>query len=177
MKYALSHAVLSIVTMLSGEVVLAQPYPAKPVRFIVPWPAGGGPAAIALLSGEVEIIFGEPTTPVAHVKAGELRGLAVTSARRSLALPQFPSVAESGVPGYEVVSWHGVLAPAAVPKEIISRLNAEFNRVITAPDMKARMLDQGYEPVGGTPEQFGEHIHAEIAKWAPVVKTAGLKVD
>ena len=79
--------------------------------------------------------------------------------------------------GYAVVSWHGVLAPAAVPKEIIARLNAELNRVITAPEMKTRMLDQGYEPVGGTPDQFGEHIRAEIVKWAPVVKAAGLKVD
>ena len=76
-----------------------------------------------------------------------------------------------------IVPWHGVLAPAAVPKEIITRLNAEFNRIIAAPDMKSRMLDQGYEPAGGTPEQFGEHIRAEIAKWAPVIKTAGLKVD
>lgn len=123
------------------------------------------------------MIFGEPTTLVAHVKAGKLRGIAVTSGRRSLALPQFPTVAESGVPGYEVVSWHGVLAPAAVPKEIISRLNTEFNRIIAAPDMNTRMLDQGYEPAGGTSEQFGAHIHAEIAKWAPVIKAAGLKVD
>ncbi len=138
---------------------------------------GGGPAAIALLSGEVEMIFGEPTTLVSHVRAAKLRAIAVTSARRSLALPEFPTVAEGGVTGYEVVSWHGVLAPAAVPREITARLNAEFNRVIAAPEMKTRMLSQGYEPVGGTPEQFGEHIRAEIAKWAPVVKVAGLKVD
>ena len=162
---AFNHLTGELFNYMTGTQIVHVPY------------KGGGPAAIALLSGEVEMIFGEPTTLVSHVKAGKLRGIAVTSARRSLALPEFPTVAEAGVPGYEVVSWHGVLAPAAVPKEIILRLNAEFNRVISSPEMKSRMLDQGYEPVGGTPEQFGEHIHAEIAKWAPVIKAAGLKVD
>ena len=162
---AINHLTGELFNYMTGTQIVHVPY------------KGGGPAAIALLSGEVEMIFGEPTTLVAHVKSGRLRGIAVTSARRSLALPEFPTVAEAGVPGYEVVSWHGVLAPAAVSKEIIARLNAEFNRVIAAPDMKSRMLNQGFEPVGGAPEQFGEHIRAEIAKWAPIIKAAGLKVD
>jgi tripartite-type tricarboxylate transporter receptor subunit TctC len=162
---AINHLTGELFNHMTGTKIVHVPY------------KGGGPAAIALLSGEIEMIFGEPATLVHHVKSGRVRGIAVTSARRSLAMPEFPTVAEAGVPGYEVVSWHGVLAPAAVPKEVIARLNAEFNRVIAAPEMKTRMLDQGFEPVGGTPEQFGEHIRAEIAKWAPIIKATGLKVD
>ncbi len=162
---AINHLTGELFNYMAGTQIVHVPY------------KGGGPAAIALLSGEIEMIFGEPASLMSHVKAGKLRGIAVTSARRSLALPEFPAVAEAGVPGYEVVSWHGVLAPAAVPKEIIARLNAEFNRVIEAPDMKSRMLAQGFEPVGGVAEKFGEHIRAEIAKWAPVIKAAGLRVD
>ena len=92
-------------------------------------------------------------------------------------MPELPTVAEAGVPGYEVTSWNGILAPAGTPADIVRRLNAEINKIIGAPDMKARMLDNGFEPVGGAPEKFGAHIHAEIAKWAPVVKAAGVKVD
>jgi tripartite-type tricarboxylate transporter receptor subunit TctC len=138
---------------------------------------GGGPAAIALLGGEISLIFGEPASLVQHIKAGKLRAVAVTSAKRSLGLPDLPTIAETGVPGYEVTSWNGMLAPAGTPPDIIKRLNSEFNRAISAPDMKQRMIDNGYEPVGGPPEKFGQHIHAEIVKWAPVVKAAGVKVD
>jgi tripartite-type tricarboxylate transporter receptor subunit TctC len=138
---------------------------------------GGGPAAIALLGGEISLIFGEPASLVQHIKAGKLRAVAVTSAKRALGLPDLPTIAETGVPGYEVTSWNGMLAPAGTPPDVIKRLNSEFNRAISAPDMKQRMIDNGYEPVGGPPEKFGQHIHAEIVKWAPVVKAAGVKVD
>ena len=138
---------------------------------------GGAPAAIALLGGEIEIILGEPATVVQHIKAGRMRAIAVTSGRRALAIPELPTVAESGLPAYEVTSWNGVVIPAATPPDIIRRLNAEFNKIISQPDMKARMLDNGFEAVGGPPEKFGEHIHAELVKWAPVVKAAGVRVD
>ncbi len=138
---------------------------------------GGGPAAIALLSGEIDLILGEPATVVQLIKAGKLRAIAVTSAKRSLGLPNLPTVAESGVPGYAVTSWNGVLIPAGAPADVIKRLNVEFNKVINAPDIRKHMLDNGYEPIGGLPEKFGAHIHAEIAKWAPVVKAAGVRVD
>jgi tripartite-type tricarboxylate transporter receptor subunit TctC len=138
---------------------------------------GGGPAAIALMSGEISVIFGEPASLVPHIKAGKVRAIAVTSAKHSLGLPELPTIAETGVPGYEVISWNGMLAPAGTPPEIIKRLNAELNRIISVPDMQKRMIELGYEPVGGTPEKFGEHISAEIAKWAPVVKAAGVRVD
>ena len=138
---------------------------------------GGGPAAVALLSGEITMILGEPASIVGFVKAGRVRGIAVTGAKRAPALPELPTIAEAGVAGYEATSWNGMLAPVGTPADIIKRLNAEFNRIIGTPDMKKRMLDNGYEPVGGPPERFGELIRAEIAKWAPVVVAAGVRVD
>jgi tripartite-type tricarboxylate transporter receptor subunit TctC len=138
---------------------------------------GGGPAAVALLSGEIALIFGEPATVVGFMKSGKVRAIAVTSAKRALSFPELPTVAESGVPGYEVTSWNGMLAPAATSAEIIRRLNGEYNRIIADAEMKKRMLDNGYEAVGGPPEKFGEWIRAETAKWAPIVKKAGVRVD
>ncbi len=138
---------------------------------------GGGPAAIALMSGEISMILGEPASVVPHIKSGKLRALAVTSARPALALPELPTVAASGVPGYEVTSWNGILAPAGTAPDIIARLNTEFNKIIASPAMKQKMIDNGYEPMGGPPEKFGAKIRAEIEKWAPVVKAAGVKVD
>jgi tripartite-type tricarboxylate transporter receptor subunit TctC len=162
---AINHLAGELFNMMAGTKFVHVPY------------KGGGPAAIALLSGEIGLILGEPATIVQHVKSGRLRAIAVTSARHALAMPELPTVAEAGVPGYEVTSWNGILAPAGTSADIVRRLNAEINKIIGAPDMKARMLDNGFEPVGGAPEKFGAHIHAEIAKWAPVVKAAGVKVD
>ena len=138
---------------------------------------GGGPAAVALISGEIETIFGEPASFVQFIKSGRVRAVAVTSARRSLFLPDLPTIAESGVPGYEVTSWNGMLAPAGTPPDIIRRLNAEYNKIITEPEMRKLMIANGYEPVGGPPEKFGEQVHSELVKWAPVVKRAGIRVD
>jgi tripartite-type tricarboxylate transporter receptor subunit TctC len=138
---------------------------------------GGGPAAIALLAGEVGMIFGEPASMMGFLKAGKLKALAVTSAKRALSLPDLPTMAEAGVANYDVTSWNGILAPAAVPREIIARLNAELNKIIAAPAMRDRMIGLGYEPVGGTPERFNDYIRAELAKWAPVVKAANVRID
>src|SRR5688572_4097912 len=162
---AMNHLTGALFTMMTNTQLVHVPY------------KGGGPAAIALLSGEISMIFGEPATVVQQIKAGKVRAIAVTSAKRALALPDLPTVAESGVPGYEVTSWNGILAPAGTPREIIARLNGELNKIIAAPDMKQRMIDNGFEPVGGAPEKFAEKIRAEIAKWAPVVKSAGVRVD
>jgi tripartite-type tricarboxylate transporter receptor subunit TctC len=138
---------------------------------------GGGPAAVALISGEIALILGEPASLVGHIKAGKVRAVAVTTSARSLSFPELPTVAESGVPGYEVTSWNGMLAPAGTPADIVRRLNAEYNKIISDPEMRKRMIANGYEPVGGPPEKFGEHIRAEIAKWAPVVKRANVRID
>lgn len=138
---------------------------------------GGGPAAIALMGGEIAMIFGEPATIIQHVKAGKMKAIAVTSAKRALALPELPTVQETGIAGYDVTSWNGQLAPAGTPADIVRRYNTEFNRIIGTPEMRKRMIDNGYEPMGGPPERFGEFIRAEIAKWAPVVKSANIRVD
>jgi tripartite-type tricarboxylate transporter receptor subunit TctC len=162
---AINHLTGELFNSMTGTKLVHVPY------------KGGGPAAIALLSGEIGLIFGEPATVVQHVKAGKLRAVAVTSGRRSLFLPDLPTVAESGVPGYEVTSWNGVLAPAGMPLDVIRRLNAELNKIIAAPEMSKRMIEFGFEPVGGPPEKFGEFIRAETAKWAPIIKRAGVRVD
>ena len=138
---------------------------------------GGGPAAIALMGGEIAMIFGEPATIVQHIKSGKMKAIAVTSGKRALALPDLPTMQESGIGNYDVTSWNGQLAPAGTPPDIVLRLNSEFNRIISTPEMKKRMIENGYEPMGGAPEKFGEHIRAEIAKWAPVVKSANIRVD
>jgi tripartite-type tricarboxylate transporter receptor subunit TctC len=138
---------------------------------------GGGPAAVALLSGEITMILGEPASIVGFVKAGKVRALAVTGEKRALGMPDLPTMAEAGIAGYSATSWNGMLAPAGVPAAIIKRLNDEFNRIISEPETRKRMLDNGYEPVGGAPEKFGAHIRAEIEKWAPVVKATGVRVD
>ena len=138
---------------------------------------GGGPAAVALLSGEITMILGEPASIVGFVKSGKVRALAVTGEKRALGMPDLPTMQEAGVPGYSATSWNGMLAPAGVPAPIVKRLNDDFNRIIADPEIKKRMLDNGYEPVGGPPDKFAAHIHGEIAKWAPVVKAAGVRVD
>ena len=138
---------------------------------------GGGPAAVALLSGEITMILGEPASIVGFVKSGKVRALAVTGEKRALGMPDLPTMAEAGIAGYSATSWNGMLAPAGVPAPIVKRLNDEFNRIISEPETRKRMLDNGYEPVGGAPEKFGAHIRAEIEKWAPVVKATGVRVD
>jgi tripartite-type tricarboxylate transporter receptor subunit TctC len=151
-------------------------YMAKTKLVHVPY-KGGGPAAVALISGEIGIIMGEPASLVGFIKAAKVRAVAVTTPKRALSFPELPTVAESGIPGYEVTSWNGMLAPARTPADVIARLNAEYNKIISESEMRKRMIANGYEPVGGPPEKFGEHIRAEIAKWGPVVKRANVRVD
>ena len=162
---AINHLAGELFKMMTGTRILHVPY------------KGGGPAAVGLLSGEVTMIFGEPASMMGYLNAGKLRALAVTSAKRSLSLPDLPTMAEAGVAGYDVTSWNGILAPAATPKNIIARLNGELNKLIAQLAMRERMIGLGYEPVGGPAEQFGEFIRSEITKWAPVVKAANVHVD
>jgi len=138
---------------------------------------GSGPALIDLMSGQVSIMFDNLTSSIGYIRAGRLRPIAITTAKRYPGLPDLPTVAESGVPGYEASAWFGVVAPAGTPREIIARLNTEINRAINLPDMRERFEQQGAVPAPGTPDDFREHIRSEVAKWAKVVKASGVKVE
>lgn len=138
---------------------------------------GNTPAFVDLISGQVSLSF--PTIPSAlpHVQAGRLRALAVTSRKRSAVMPQLPTIAESGLPGYDTSSWFGMLAPAGTPREIVRKLQQESAKVLQLRDVREKLLSQGLEPVGSTPEEFAATIESEIAKWAKVVKASGARVE
>lgn len=137
---------------------------------------GGGPALIALLSGQVQLMFATLPAAMPHVKSGKLRPVAVTTAHRSLALPELPTIAESGVPGYEAATWYGLLAPAGTPKAIVGRLHAEIVKIL-ATDTRQQLVAQGFEPVGNTPAEFAAYIKSEITKWGKVIRDAGIKPE
>jgi len=138
---------------------------------------GSAPALADLIGGQVSLMFDNLPSSMSFIKAGKLRALAVTSAQRSPALPDLPTIAESGLPGYEASSWFGVLAPAGTPLAVMQKLNAEINKILLTPDMRERLNAQGAQLAGGSPEQFAAHIKAEMTKWAKVVKDSGAKTD
>lgn len=138
---------------------------------------GSGQGMVSLLSGEVALMFPTMPTVMPYFKARRLRPLGVTTAKRSRALPDVPSIAEAGLPGYESTQWFGVLAPAGTPRAIIDRLNQELVRVLRSPDMAQRLAAEGAEVVGSTPEAFTAHIKSETEKWAKVIKSAGIKAE
>ena len=138
---------------------------------------GGGPAVIALVSGQVSVGFAPTPSVLSQVKAAKLRGLAVTSAQRSPATRELPTISEAGVPGYEAGTWYGVLVPVGTPREIIARLHAESVKLLKLPDVKERLDAAGFEPIGSTPEQFAAYTSSEIEKWGKVVKASGARAD
>ena len=147
------------------------------VRMIhVPY-RGTGPAIVGLMSGEASVMFMPTTNAVPLVKAGRLRALAVTSRERMPAMPELPTVSESGLPSYESSQWYGMLAPAGTPADVLGLLNSHVMKIMQAPDMKQRLTGEGLVAVGSTREQFAAHIKAEITKWAKVIKASGAKVD
>jgi len=138
---------------------------------------GTGPALNDTIAGSTQLIFGSVSTTLQFIKSGRLRGLAVTTPRRISALPDLPTVAEAGVPGYEVVLWHGLVAPKGVPRPIVDRLNREANEVLKAKEMEDLLATDGVAPAGGTSEKFRAVIKADIERWRGVVKQANIKVD
>ena len=138
---------------------------------------GSAPALQDLIGGQVQLMFDNLPPSLPQIKAGKLRALAVTSAGRAPALPDTPTVAEAGLPGFEASSWFGVLAPAGTPPEIVNKLNAEIAKWLASPGAKEKLANVGANIAGGTPEDFARHIQAETAKWAKVVKESGAKVD
>lgn len=143
---------------------------------IVPF-KGGGPAALAMLSGETQFTFATALSVQGHIRSGKLRALAVTTAKRSAGFPELPTVAESGVPGFDAMSWHGIVVPAHTPRPAIARLNSEFNKLLQTPEMRKRLLSLGAEVIGGEPKQLTEYMRAEIPRWAKVIKDSGAKPD
>jgi tripartite-type tricarboxylate transporter receptor subunit TctC len=138
---------------------------------------GAAPGVVDLVGGHVQLmIIGIPVA-VPHVRTGKLKALGVTSLKRSPAAPQVPTLDESGLPGYEVLNWYGVIAPAKTPREIIAKLNGEIRRVLQAPEMRPRLQAEGFEVVGNAPEEFDAYIRSELAKWTKVVKQAHIKPD
>ena len=145
---------------------------------IVHVPYKGGAAGIVdLISGQVHLMMESQNSITPHAKAGRVRGLAVTGAKRSSALPDLPTVAEAGVPGYEASTWNGIVAPAGVPKAIVARLNAGINKALGSATIRERFAAIGAEPVVATPEAFRELIRKENAKWADVIQRSGAKID
>jgi tripartite-type tricarboxylate transporter receptor subunit TctC len=138
---------------------------------------GSAPAIQDLLGGQVQLMFDNLPSALPQIKAGKLRALGVTSATRAAALPDVPTIAESGLPGFEASSWFGLLAPAGTPRDVVARLDTEVARWLASPDAKEKLLAQGAIAGGGTSEDFARHIAAETAKWAKVVKESGAKVD
>ncbi len=138
---------------------------------------GDAPALLDVLAGRVEMLFIGPSPSMPHIKAGKLRALAVTTARRSSVAPDLPTVAESGLPGFEVNAFQGVVAPAGTPKEIVSRLHAAIVEILRVPDVRERLTGQGFDPVGSTPEEFGAFLERELAKWAKLIQAIGLRSE
>jgi tripartite-type tricarboxylate transporter receptor subunit TctC len=136
---------------------------------------GGAPAMTALLSGEVQLVFASPSTAIPQVKSGRLKGLAVTTAKRSSMLPDLPTMAESGLPGYDCDNWYGVVTTAHTPRPVIDRLNREFGRALVIPEIKEALLKLGLESAPGTSEAFGAYMKSEYQKWGKVIKEAGIR--
>ncbi len=138
---------------------------------------GGGQAVQDLLGGQIQMLVTALPTVEGHLKGGKLRALAFTSRARVQGAPEVPTLAESGYPGFEVMSWYGILAPAGTPADVVRRLNAEINRVLQAPEVRERLAAMGAEPTGGSAGQFAATIRADTARWAKVVADAGIRID
>jgi tripartite-type tricarboxylate transporter receptor subunit TctC len=138
---------------------------------------GLSPALADLLSGRVQVMFSSVVAILPHIKAEKLRGLAVTGSRRLPSMPNLPTIAESGLPGYEASSWYGVLAPAGTPREIVARLNSELVKVLDQPEVRGSLLAEGAEPIGGTPEQFAAHIRSEKERLGKLIREAKIRLE
>lgn len=160
-------------THLTGELFKAA---AKIDVLHVPY-RGMGPASAELLGGQLSLIFMGVPSALPHMKAGRVRGLGVSSARRSDVAPELPTLAETGLPGFESTTWQGLAVPAATPREIVNRLHAESVKIMQSDDIRIRLSSMGTDPVGSTPEQFAAHIRAETAKWGKLIRDIGLRLE
>ena len=138
---------------------------------------GSGPALIDLLGGQTQLMFSTMPPALPHVKSGRLRALGMTGSRRSPLVPELPTIAESGLPGYEITQWWGLLGPAGLPAAIVTRLNSDVNAVLQQPEVKARFANEGADTAPNTPAWFASYMKSEVAKWAKVVKASGATAD
>ncbi|WP_454727369.1 MULTISPECIES: tripartite tricarboxylate transporter substrate binding protein [Cupriavidus] len=138
---------------------------------------GSSQVVNAMLAGEVQLTFDSISTTMPHVRSGRLHALAVTSGKRATLAPEVPTLAEAGVPGFDINGWYAVLAPAGTPPAIVERLSKDIAAVLTQPELRANLAANGYEPVGSTPAALGAHIDAEIARWSKVVKDSGARLE
>jgi tripartite-type tricarboxylate transporter receptor subunit TctC len=159
------HLAAELLKMMAGVNIVHVPY------------KGTGPAVVGLISGEVSMTIAPTFTLLPHRATGKARALAITSPERSSAVPDVPTVAESGLPGYEVTQWYGVIVPAGTPQQIVMLLNRECVKIVRAPEVSARLIAEASIPGGTTPESFGAYLKEEIAKWAKVVKLSGARVE
>lgn len=143
---------------------------------VIPY-KGTGPVLTALLAGEIHTSFANPISSLPHVKSGKLRAVAVTSPERSRVFPDIATIAESGIPGFDVTTWHGWIAPRGTPGAIINRLNAALVKMVNSPEVSEKLATEGGEPVGSSPEQLAQIIAAEVPRWRKLVKDAGIKAN
>jgi len=160
-----THMTAELLKFMTGIDILHVPY------------KGGGPAMTAAIGGETQLVIGTSVGMLGQVRAGKLKAIAITSAKRSAAAPDIPTFAESGVPGYEHEPWNGMFGPAGIPKPVLVKVNAEVARVLRSPEAIKIFERDGADVVGGTPEQFSAVLKAEIAKWSKVAKAAGIKAE
>ncbi len=169
-KFTMGSAGTGSITHLAGELFANM----AGIQFTnVPY-KGGGPNMTALLGGEIQLTVASIPASLGSLKAGRVKALGVTSARRSPALPEVPAIAEAGVPGYEALNWYGILSPAGVPKPIIAKLYGQMSAILRMPDIVEALAKQGADPGGGPPEEFRKFLQVEIAKWTQVIKAAGV---
>jgi tripartite-type tricarboxylate transporter receptor subunit TctC len=159
------HLALELFNLQTGVKIVHVPY------------KGGGPAMIDLLGGNIQLIFATAASAVGHIKSGKIRALAVTTLKRSPLVPDLPAVAETGLKGFEANNWYGVMVPANTSRAIIMRLNKDISTALLTPDIKEVLFKQGLDSAPESPEAFGAYIKSELAKWAKVVKAAGLKAE
>jgi tripartite-type tricarboxylate transporter receptor subunit TctC len=162
---ATGHLAIELFNLMSGVKLVHVPY------------KGGGPAMSDLVGGQVQLVFATAASAVPQIKAGRIKGIAVTTAKRSALMPELPTISEAGLTGFDANNWYGLVVPARTPRAIIDRLNADVTKILEMPEVKTTLLNQGLDPAPGTPEQFGAYIKSERIKWAKVIKESGAKAE